>query len=272
MTTSSNNAFTANRSINNSLTPTQPIVKKYTVVFTATVLSVNLAAGGQSISNTLSPQSAVIDNSNGGSACTLTIDGVGYSVPVGSTETFPVLSKEFPDIGLSATAPGTVLVALTNADMPASSNSPTSISALQTDLDKMAATVGITPQPTAVTTFSQPIIGGSNVSATNPVPVSAAPAVGAQGNAWNAAAVAAAGVSTTVDTGGHSTVAIFGSVSAATNIGVNVSADNATWYPINQQANMAAAGNFSLQFDTGARYIQLVSSAAATITATVSAK
>lgn len=174
MTTSSSNAFTANRSINNSLTPTQPMVKKYTVVFTSTVLSVNLAAGGQSVGNTLSPQSAVVDNSQGGSACTLLIDGVAYSVPQGSTETFPVLSKEFPDISLSATAPGTVLVALTNADMPASSSSASSIAALQGDLDKLAGTVGTTPQPTAMTTFSQPVIGGDEVTAANPLPVSGA--------------------------------------------------------------------------------------------------
>ena len=174
MTTSSSNAFTANRSINNSLTPTRPMVKKYTVVFTSTVLSVNLAAGGQSVGNTLSPQSAVVDNSQGGSACTLLIDGVAYSVPQGSTETFPVLSKEFPDISLSATAPGTVLVALTNADMPASSSSASSIAALQGDLDKLAGTVGTTPQPTAMTTFSQPVVGGSEVSESNPVPVTGA--------------------------------------------------------------------------------------------------
>ena len=172
MTTST--SFVANRSINNSLSPTQPMVKKYTVVFTSTALSVNLASGGQSVGNTLSPQSAVVDNSQGGSACTLLIDGVAYSVPQGSTETFPVLSKEFPDISLSATAPGTVLVALTNADMPASSSSASSIAALQGDLDKLAGTVGTTPQPTAMTTFSQPVVGGSEVSESNPVPVSGA--------------------------------------------------------------------------------------------------
>ena len=172
MTTS--NSFVANRSINNSLSPTQPMVKKYTVVFTSTALSVNLASGGQSVGNTLSPQSAVIDNSQGGSACTLTVDGVNYSVPTGSTSTFPVLSKEFPDISLSATAPGTVLVALTNADMPATSSNPSSLSGLQTDLDTLAGTVGSVPQPTAITTFSQPVVGGSEVSESNPVPVSGA--------------------------------------------------------------------------------------------------
>ena len=172
MTTST--SFAANRSINNSLTPTQPMVKKYTVVFTSTALSVNLASGGQSVGNTLSPQSAVIDNSQGGSACTLTVDGVNYSVPTGSTSTFPVLSKEFPDISLSATAPGTVLVALTNADMPATSSNPSSLSGLQTELDTLAGTVGSVPQPTAITTFSQPVVGGSEVSESNPVPVSGA--------------------------------------------------------------------------------------------------
>ena len=171
---STSTSFVANRSINNSLSPTHPMVKKYTVVFTSTALTVSLASGGQSVGNTLSPQSAVVDNSQGGSACTLLIDGVAYSVPQGSTETFPVLSKEFPDISLSATAPGTVLVALTNADMPASSSSASSIAALQGDLDKLAGTVGTTPQPTAMTTFSQPVIGGDEVTAANPLPVSGA--------------------------------------------------------------------------------------------------
>ena len=191
MTTST--SFVANRSINNSLTPTQPMVKKYTVIFTSTALSVNLASGGQSVGNTLSPQSAVIDNSQGGSACTLTVDGVAYSVPMGSTSTFPVLSKEFPDISLSATAPGTVLVALTNADMPATSSSSSSITGLQTDLDTLAGTVGSVPQPTAITTFSQPVVGGSEVSKSNPVPVS-----GASG--------ALTDVSGTITTGGTSQV------------------------------------------------------------------
>ena len=189
MTTST--SFVANRSINNSLTPTQPMVKKYMVVFTSSALSVNLASGGQSVGNTLSPQSAVIDNSQGGSACTLTVDGVNYSVPTGSTSTFPVLSKEFPDISLSATAPGTVLVALTNADMPATSSNPSSLSGLQTDLDTLAGTVGSVPQPTAITTFSQPVVGGSEVSESNPVPVS-----GASG--------ALTDVSGTITTGGKS--------------------------------------------------------------------
>ena len=168
---STSTSFVANRSINNSLSPTHPMVKKYTVVFTSTALTVSLASGGQSVGNTLSPQSAVVDNSQGGSACTLLIDGVAYSVPQGSTETFPVLSKEFPDISLSATAPGTVLVALTNADMPASSSSASSMAALQGDLDKLAGTVGTTPQPTAMTTFSQPVVGGSEVTHANPLPV-----------------------------------------------------------------------------------------------------
>ena len=172
MTTST--SFVANRSINNSLSPMQPMVKKYTVVFTSTALSANLASGGQSVGNTLSPQSAVVDNSQGGSACTLTVDGVNYSVPTGSTSTFPVLSKEFPDISLSATAPGTVLVALTNADMPATSSSASSLSGLQTDLGTLAGTVGSVPQPTAITTFSQPVVGGNEVSESNPVPVTGA--------------------------------------------------------------------------------------------------
>lgn len=139
------------------------------------------------------------------------------------------------------------------------------------------------PQGAAVQNLSQP---PSDVTVTNtPLPVSVpqsptagpyttqrGPGIGATGNAWNAAAVAAAGVSANIDTGGLGKIAVYGNSSAATNIGVNVSADNVTFFPSTIQAALNAAGNFYLAFESGARYIQLVSSAAATITATVSAK
>ena len=123
-------------------------------------------------------------------------------------------------------------------------------------------TVGVTSLPA--------IPAGTNLIGS--VGVASKPNIGSTGNAWNAAAVAAAGVSATIDTGGLANVAVFGSASAATTIGVNVSADGANWYPSSNSEALSAAGDFYLQFACGARYIQLTSSAAATITATVAAK
>jgi hypothetical protein len=263
--------FVPNTALNNGKTPVMPAAKSYPLTFTSTVLSVELATGGQSTGNTLSPQSAVVDNTLGGSVFTLTVDGTAYQVNQGATQTFTLLSSEFPRIYASATAPGSVRVMLTNALLPPSLSGG-SFNASQADLDKIAATVGTVPQPTALTTFSQPIIGGSAVSPTNPLPITQGDGIGANGNAWSAAAVAAAGVSATIDTGGLAQVSVYGSVSAATNISVNVSADGSTWWPSTQQAALTAAGDFYLNFATGARYLQLVSSAAATVTATISAK
>lgn len=132
--------------------------------------------------------------------------------------------------------------------------------------------------------YSLEVLGGfvsiTELGAVSPAPSTFTPTtpityevgVGATGSAWNAAAVAAGGVSATVDTLGLKEIAIYGQVSAATNVSVNVSADGAAFFPSTQQASLTAAGNFYLDFTTGARYLQLVSSAAATITATISAK
>ncbi len=89
---------------------------------------------------------------------------------------------------------------------------------------------------------------------------------------WNAVAVAAAGVSPTFDSQGMADVAIFGNASAATTLSVNVSNDGVTWYASSVSQALSAAGDFYLAFQTGARYLQLASSAAATITALASAK
>jgi len=131
--------------------------------------------------------------------------------------------------------------------------------------------VNVTNGPTNPAS-TQNIVAGAPVSGANPMPVSRPVAIGANGNAWLAVAVAAAGVSATVDTLGNPNISVYGSASAATTISVSVSADGATWWPSTQQAALGAAGDFYLNFTSGARYIQLVSSAAATITATISAK
>lgn len=96
--------------------------------------------------------------------------------------------------------------------------------------------------------------------------------VGAQGNAWNAAAVLAAGVSASVDAGSLPNVSAFGNVDAATTITVQVSEDNATFYDTTSTVVLAGAGNFHVSLNTGARYVRLKSSGAATITATIAAK
>ena len=98
------------------------------------------------------------------------------------------------------------------------------------------------------------------------------PAVGATGNAWNDVAVAAGGVSSTVDTGGLANVSAYGNVSASGTMTVNVSADGTTFYPSSNTDAISAAGDFYMNFTCGARYLQLAYSEAATITATISAK
>lgn len=98
------------------------------------------------------------------------------------------------------------------------------------------------------------------------------PPVGAQANAWNGAVVAAGGNSAAVDLLYCTVCTIFGNVSAATNLTVQVSQDNVNWYNSDIVLNLAVAGNFYRNFDCGARYLRLLSSAAATITATIAGK
>lgn len=131
--------------------------------------------------------------------------------------------------------------------------------------------VGASPVAVANPFPIAPVVAGAAVAASNPLPV-VVPQVGAQANAWNDVAVAAGGVSSNIDTQGLANVSAFGSVSAATTIGVNVSEDNSTWYTSGITQALSAAGDFYISFTTGARYIQLSSLDAATITATVAAK
>lgn len=114
------------------------------------------------------------------------------------------------------------------------------------------------------------LLAGANTIGT--VNIGTIPVVGAQGNAWSAAAVAAAGASASVDTNGLAFVSAFGNASAATTIQMQYSADNATWYNGGPSIALSAAGDFGLTVQTGARYIRLTSSAAATITASIEAK
>ena len=104
------------------------------------------------------------------------------------------------------------------------------------------------------------------------VGVTSFPVVGTTGNAWNDVAVAAGGVSSTVNTGGLANVSVYGNVSASGTMSVNVSADGTTFYPSSNSDAISAAGDFYMNFTCGARYLQLAYSEAATITATISAK
>lgn len=97
-------------------------------------------------------------------------------------------------------------------------------------------------------------------------------AIGAQGNAWNATAVGAGGTSNAVDTLDATNVSAFGHVDAATTITVQVSEDNATFYDTATTVVLAGVADFHTSFSTGAKYVRLKSSGAATITATIAAK
>lgn len=93
--------------------------------------------------------------------------------------------------------------------------------------------------------------------------------LGAQGNGWNAAAVAAGGTSTALDKGSTSVVSAFGNASAATTITIQVSQNNATWFDTAATQVLAGAGDFHITLTTAARYVRLKSSGAATITGTI---
>lgn len=103
------------------------------------------------------------------------------------------------------------------------------------------------------------------------VAVNAVPVVGTHANAWNAAAVLAAGTSTSVDCQYASSISIFGNASAATTITVQYSQDNTNFYD-DTIDTISANGNFAFNLTAGARYVRLKSSAAATITATIAGK
>ena len=112
----------------------------------------------------------------------------------------------------------------------------------------------------------------SGTNAIGTVGVTVLPGVGATGNAWNDVAVAAGGVSSTVNTGGLANVSVYGNVSASGTMSVNVSADGTNFYTSSESDAISAAGDFYMNFTCGAQYLQLAYSEAATITATISAK
>ncbi len=96
--------------------------------------------------------------------------------------------------------------------------------------------------------------------------------LGVHANAWNAAVVGVNGTSTGLDTQWAPWCSAFGNANGATTIALQLSANNTNWYTSNENQVLAAAGDFGYNFSPGARYVRLTSTAAATITATLSCK
>ena len=123
---------------------------------------------------------------------------------------------------------------------------------------------------------------GALIDGSNPFPVNiasssatitTAPAAsGTHGNAWNAAVVAADGTSSTIDAQLLSVISAFGNASVATIIKPQFSQDNTNFYTSDITLSLDSNGNFGGSFIYGGRYVRLISSNAATITATIASK
>lgn len=100
--------------------------------------------------------------------------------------------------------------------------------------------------------------------------------IGSQGNAWNltqaGTTCGANGVSGGVDTGGLAYLSVFGHAFGATTLTVEVSQDNINYYDTSRTIVLTGAGDFALDFTTGARFARLKSSADINILATIAAK
>jgi len=95
--------------------------------------------------------------------------------------------------------------------------------------------------------------------------------IGVQGNAWNAASVGTNGTSAVIDTWSCPFVSAFGNAGAATTITLQYSMDGASFYT-GPSTTLSGSSDFHIDATTAARYLRLLSSAAATITATIAAK
>lgn len=96
-----------------------------------------------------------------------------------------------------------------------------------------------------------------------------------QANAWNNVAAAGNGLSNIIDCQGANTISIFGNANGATTIQVYYSQDGVTFYSAgaNRQIVLAGSGNFVIpDFLLGARYLQLQTTGAVTLTVTISGK
>jgi hypothetical protein len=95
--------------------------------------------------------------------------------------------------------------------------------------------------------------------------------LGAQANAWNAAAVGINGTSATFDSQWAAFCDVIGNTSAAATLTVQRSVNGTNWYSSGVNTG-AVTGDFGINFQSGSRYLRLISNAAATITATIACK
>lgn len=95
--------------------------------------------------------------------------------------------------------------------------------------------------------------------------------IGVHANAWKAAAVAANGTSAALDTWSCPFVSAFGNAGAATTITLQYSMDGNNFYA-GPSVTLSGAGDFHIDATCAARFVRLLSSAAATLTATLAAK
>lgn len=100
----------------------------------------------------------------------------------------------------------------------------------------------------------------------------AAPDIGFEGNGWANVATGAGGFSGSCDLQWSPFVSVFGHVSGATTITVQVSQDGTTWYDSQSTQVLAGAADFCIHATIGARYVRLKSSANITATATLAGK
>lgn len=98
------------------------------------------------------------------------------------------------------------------------------------------------------------------------------PVAGVQANAWNNAASGAGGTSNSIDVQFCDQVSIFGHVSGATTLTVQLSQDNSNFYDSGFTNAPAGAADFGFTIQSGARYARLKSSNNVTITATITGK
>jgi len=112
------------------------------------------------------------------------------------------------------------------------------------------------------------VVSGGNLC-TN---VQVLPVTGAQANAWNDESASPGGTSNAADCQYCSNISVFGNSNAATTITAQVSQDGGTWYDTSNNSVLLGSGDFHFSFTSGARYIRLKSSSAATLTVTIAGK
>ena len=95
--------------------------------------------------------------------------------------------------------------------------------------------------------------------------------IGVHGNAWNAASVGSNGTSAVLDAWSCPYISAFGNAGAATTLTLQYSMDGTLFYA-GPSVTLSGAGDYHIDATTAARYLRLLSSAAATITATLAAK